>query len=79
MQIPLPQVMPKFTVFRLIAGLIIKLVGLWGYYFLLIGLTVILSSRYIIKAYKNQNYETCLLIVIFMFILIGGIIALVNN
>lgn len=79
MQIPLPKVIPKFTVFRFFAKLIINLIGIWGYYTLFIGITLIFCSKYIYKAYKVKHYDTVILIILLMFILIGGIIALINN
>lgn len=79
MQIPLPKVIPRFTVFRFFAKLIINVIGIWGYYFLLIGFTLVICSIYMYKAFKANNYDTVVLILILMFILIGGIIALINN
>lgn len=79
MQIPLPPVMPKFMVFRFIAGIIIKLIGIWGYYVLLIGLATVVCFRFSYRAYKNGSYETVFLISIFFLIIVGGIIALVNS
>ncbi|WDC83256.1 hypothetical protein PL321_10705 [Caloramator sp. mosi_1] len=79
MQIPLPPVMPKFTVFRFIAGIIIKLVGIWGYYLLLIGLSTFMCLKFCLRAYENKSFDTVLLIVIFYLILVGGIVALINS
>lgn len=79
MQIPLPKVIPKFTVFRFIAKSIISVIGIWGYYTLFIGITLIFCSKYIYKAYKVEHYDTVILIILLMCILIGGIIALINN
>jgi hypothetical protein len=66
-------------VFRFIAGIIIRLIGLWGYYILLIGLALIICLRFSYRAYKNGSYETVFLIVCFFLIIVGGIIALVNS
>lgn len=74
-----PKVIPEFTVFKFLAKTIIKAVGLWGYYLIFIGLTILICLKFAYKALKEDHCETFVLIIIFMFIFIGGIIALVNS
>lgn len=74
-----PKIIPEFTVFKFLAKIAIKAVGLLGYYFLFIGLTVFICLKYAYKALQDDHMETFVLIIIFMLILIGGIIALVNS
>jgi len=74
-----PRIIPEFTVFKFIARMVIRAVGIWGYYFLFVGLDLFICTKFIYKALKEEKFETAVAISILMLILVGGIIALVNT